>query len=71
MGYTFSIMGRTCYATGSSLLRFAFPCCPYEGSDLLCLQGESSHKDCAAKVSGPRLAQTMAIVLFIKTAFTP
>jgi len=47
MGYTFSIMGRTCYATG-----------------------EASHKDCAAKVSGPRLAQTMAVVLFVKTAFT-
>ncbi|CAE7266252.1 Slc38a7 [Symbiodinium natans] len=47
MGYTFSIMGRTCYATG-----------------------ETSHKDCAAKVSGPRLAQTMAVVLFIKTSFT-
>lgn len=47
MGYTFSIMGRTCYATG-----------------------EKTHKECAAKVSGPVLAQTMAIVLMLKTVFT-
>eukprot|EP00930_Biecheleria_cincta_P046507 TRINITY_DN3207_c0_g1_i1.p1 TRINITY_DN3207_c0_g1~~TRINITY_DN3207_c0_g1_i1.p1 ORF type:complete len:604 (-),score=94.97 TRINITY_DN3207_c0_g1_i1:426-2237(-) len=47
MGYTFAIMGRTCYATG-----------------------EKTHKDCAAKVSGPGLAQTMAVVLMLKTVFT-
>eukprot|EP00930_Biecheleria_cincta_P046508 TRINITY_DN3207_c0_g1_i2.p1 TRINITY_DN3207_c0_g1~~TRINITY_DN3207_c0_g1_i2.p1 ORF type:complete len:596 (-),score=94.75 TRINITY_DN3207_c0_g1_i2:400-2187(-) len=47
MGYTFAIMGRTCYATG-----------------------EKTHKDCAAKVSGPGLAQTMAVVLMHKTVFT-
>jgi len=47
MGYTFSIMGRACHATG-----------------------KTSHKDCAAAVSGPRLAQLMAVVLLIKTAFT-
>merc|ERR1719238_1544972 len=47
MGYTFAIMGRTCFATG-----------------------EKTHKDCAAKVSGPGLAQTMAVVLMLKTVFT-
>lgn len=30
----------------------------------------SNHKDCAAKVSGPGLAQTMAVVLMLKTVFT-
>lgn len=47
MGYTFAIMGRTCYATG-----------------------EKTHKDCAKKVCGPGLAQTMAVVLMLKTVFT-
>jgi len=47
MGYTFAIMGRTCYATG-----------------------EKNHKDCAAAVSGPVLAQTMAVICSLKTVFT-
>jgi len=47
MGYTFAIMGRTCYATG-----------------------QSNHKECATKVCGPGLAQTMAVVLMLKTVFT-
>jgi len=47
MGYTFSIMGRTCHATG-----------------------EKTHKDCGQKVMGPKMAQTMAIILMLKTIFT-
>ena len=37
MGYTFSIMGRTCYATGSSLLRFAFPCVAHMNGPTCCV----------------------------------
>eukprot|EP00434_Breviolum_minutum_P002566 symbB.v1.2.002270.t1/scaffold122.1/size316190/3 len=32
--------------------------------------GERSHKDCCAKVAEPWLAQSMAVVLFVKTIFT-
>lgn len=32
--------------------------------------GERSHKDCCAKVADPWLAQSMAVVLFVKTIFT-